>query len=67
MSDEAWFYFNGFVNAQDTHHCEIENPHTIQEASLHDWKWDVWCAVSGQRIIGYNYIIIPTSNISKAT
>jgi hypothetical protein len=67
MSNEAWFYFNGFVNAQDTHHWGIENPHTIHEAPLHDWKLDAWCAVSGQRIISYNYTIIPTSSISKAT
>jgi hypothetical protein len=46
----AWFYLSGFVNAQNTHHWDTENPHTVQEVPLHDQKVGVWCAVSGQRI-----------------
>jgi hypothetical protein len=40
------------VNAQNTCHWDIKNPHTIHEVPLHDQKVGTWCSVSDWRIIG---------------
>lgn len=42
----------GFVNAQNSCHEDTENLHTIYEVPHHDHIVGVWCAVSGQRVIG---------------
>ena len=52
MSDEAWFHISGYVNSQNTRYWSSENPHVIHETPLHDLKIDVWCAVSGTKIVG---------------
>lgn len=51
-TDEAWFHLSGYVNAQNTWHWSSENPHEFWPRPLHDLKIGVWCAVSGNRIVG---------------
>ena len=48
FTDESWFH----VNSQNTRVWALENPHVFQESSLYPEKVGVWCAISGQRIIG---------------
>jgi hypothetical protein len=52
MSDEAWLHVSGYVNAQNSHIWDTENPHVLHQRPLHDIKVDVWCAVSARRVIG---------------
>jgi hypothetical protein len=52
MSDEAWFHLSGHINSQNTRHWCTENPHKLHEKPLHDPKIGVWCAVSGNGIVG---------------
>ena len=52
FTDEAWFHVSGYVNSQNTRVWASENPHVFHESSLIPEKVGVWCAISGQRIIG---------------
>ena len=52
FTDEAWFHQTGYVNSQNSKTWATENPHGIHESPLHSKKVGVWCAKSGQRIIG---------------
>jgi hypothetical protein len=45
-TNEVWFNFNCYVNAQDTPILSAKNPHTLHEAPLHSQKDGVWTAVS---------------------
>ncbi|KAJ4436824.1 hypothetical protein ANN_16956 [Periplaneta americana] len=35
-SDEAWFHLSGYVNTQNNHYWDSENPHRFHEQPLHD-------------------------------
>lgn len=52
MSNETWSCLDGFVNAQNSCHGDTENLLTIYDVPHHDRIVGVWCAVSGQRVIG---------------
>lgn len=52
FTDEAWFYKKGYLNSQNTRIWSSENPHVINEESLHPEKIGVWAAISQRRIIG---------------
>ena len=52
ISDEAWFHLSGHVNSQNTTYLFAEKPHNLHDKPLHDQKMGVWCAVSGNRIVG---------------
>ena len=52
FTDEAWFHLSGYVNSQNTRVWASENPHVFHESPLHSEKVGVWCAISGERIIG---------------
>jgi hypothetical protein len=45
--NKAWFHFSGFVNSQNTCHCDTKYPHIIHNVPLHDKKWvyGVWLVV----------------------
>ncbi len=51
-SEEARFYLDGFVNAQNYCIWSQENPHEYRESNLHPQEIGVWCARSRRRIIG---------------
>ena len=52
FADEAWFHVSGCVNSQNTRIWASEYPYVFHEPSLHPEKVGMWCAISGQRIIG---------------
>ena len=52
FTDEDWFHQTGYVNSQNSRIWATENPHGIYKSPLHLKKVGVWCAISGQRIIG---------------
>ena len=52
MSNEGWFHLSGYANSQNTRYWSSENSHVIHETPLHDLKIDVWCVVSGTKIVG---------------
>lgn len=52
FSDEAWIHLDGYLNSQNTRIWAAQNPHAVQENSLHPAKIGVWCAISRQRIVG---------------
>ncbi|GBM15359.1 hypothetical protein AVEN_199623-1 [Araneus ventricosus] len=61
-SDEAHFCLNGHVN---THNCQIwatENPHAIQEQTLHRDKVTVRCGFRANFIIGPYFFDETTAN-----
>ena len=55
IKDEAWFYLSGYINSQNTHYWSADNPKETLELSLHDAKIGVWCAVSGQGVVGSTF------------
>ena len=64
MTDEAWFHLSGYVHSQNSRYWDIENPHVIHEAPLHDQKVGVWCAVTARRVIGpIFFMILSTRNV----
>ena len=52
IKDEAWFHLSGYINSQNTHYWSTDNARERLEVSLHDAKIGVWCAVSGQLVVG---------------
>jgi len=52
FTDEAWFHLSGYVNSQNYRTWGTENPHVLQETSLHPLKIGIWVAMSRRRIIG---------------
>lgn len=52
FSDEAHFWFNGYVNKQNCRIWSEENPHQYEETPLHPEKVTVWCAIHAGGVIG---------------
>lgn len=52
FSDEAHFHIGGYVNKQNMRYWSAYNPKEIHERPLHCPKTTVWCAISGNGIIG---------------
>lgn len=52
FSDESWFHLSGYVNSQNNRYWNSQKPNLIHEQPLHDQKIGLWCAISGERIIG---------------
>lgn len=52
FSDEAHFWINGFVNKQNMRYWSGENPHVLEETSLHPQKITVWCGFHAGGVIG---------------
>lgn len=52
FSDEAHFHIGGYVNKQNMRYWSASNPKEVHEKPLHSPKTTVWCAVSGNGIIG---------------
>ncbi|GFT87486.1 putative DD41D transposase [Trichonephila clavipes] len=52
FSDEAHFWFNGYVNKQNCHIWNEANPQVYVETPLHPEKLTVWCALWAGGIIG---------------
>ncbi|GFV16920.1 putative DD41D transposase [Trichonephila clavipes] len=52
FSDEAHFWFNGYVNKQNCHIWSEANPQVYIETPLHPEKLTVWCALWARGIIG---------------
>jgi hypothetical protein len=52
FSGEVWFHLQGYINTQNNHYRNSQNPHRNHEALLHPVKVGVWCAVSARRIVG---------------
>lgn len=52
FSDEAHFHIGGYVNKQNMRYWSASNPKEFHEKPLHSPKTTVWCAISGNGIIG---------------
>ncbi|GFX67491.1 putative DD41D transposase [Trichonephila clavipes] len=52
LSDEAHFWFNGYVNKQNCRIWSEANPQVYVETALHPEKLTVWCALWAGGIIG---------------
>ena len=52
FSDEAHFEIGGYVNKQNCRIWGEENPHVIQERSLHPQRVTVWCGLWSGGVIG---------------
>ncbi|GFX24682.1 uncharacterized protein TNCV_3344621 [Trichonephila clavipes] len=52
FSDEAHFWFNGYVNKQNCRIWSEANPQVYVETPLHPEKLTVWCALWAGGIIG---------------
>jgi hypothetical protein len=52
MSNKTWLHLSGFINAQNTHHWDTENPLIIYDVPSCDYRVGVWCAISDQRVTG---------------
>ncbi|GFY08425.1 transposable element Tc3 transposase [Trichonephila clavipes] len=52
LSDEAHFWFNGYVNKQNSRIWSEANPQVYVETPLHPEKLTVWCALWAGGIIG---------------
>ncbi|GFX28015.1 uncharacterized protein TNCV_773991 [Trichonephila clavipes] len=52
FSDEAHFWFNGYVNKQNCRIWSKANPQVYVETPLHPEKLTVWCALWAGGIIG---------------
>ncbi len=50
--DEAWFHLYGYVNCQNYRIWSENNPHVLQQTSLHFQKVRVLCEISKYRVIG---------------
>lgn len=63
FTDEAWFYLNGYVNSQNSRQWSCNNPHLIEEATLHPAKVGIWAAMSGKRIFTVFFDSTVTSEV----
>ena len=52
FSDEAHFYFNGYVNKQNCRFWSEDQPEELQKLSMHSEKVTVWCGLWAGGIIG---------------
>ncbi|GFU55029.1 uncharacterized protein TNCV_425381 [Trichonephila clavipes] len=52
LSDEAFFWLNGYVNKQNCRIWSEANPQVYVETPLHPEKLTVWCALWAGGIIG---------------
>ncbi len=50
--NEVWFLLSRYVNSQNNHYWAADNPHVHLEAPLHPKKINIWCDLSGIKIIG---------------
>lgn len=51
LSDEAHFYFNGFVNKQNCRIWSTKNSKFVHHIKLHLLKCTIWCDVTSKEII----------------
>jgi hypothetical protein len=52
FSDEVWSHLQGYINTQNNHYQNSQNPHLTHDVQLDPGKVGVWCAVSARRIVG---------------
>lgn len=52
FSDEAHFHIDGYVNKQNMRYWSSNNPKERHQKRAHCLKTTVWCAISGNGIIG---------------
>lgn len=55
FSDEAHFHLGGYVNKQNMQYWSASNPNEVHQKPLHSPKTTVWCAISGNGIIGPDF------------
>ena len=52
FSDESHIHLNLYINRQTTRFLGFERPDVVIQEPLHSARVTIWCAVSGQRILG---------------
>ena len=57
FSDEAHFWFNGFVNKQNMTNRSATNPNMLLETPLHPQKVTVWCGFHAGGVIGPYFFV----------
>lgn len=56
FSDESHIHLDGFINRQTTRFLGFERPDTIVQKPLHSVRVTIWCAVSGNGVLGPYFI-----------
>ena len=56
FSDESHIHLNGYINWQTTHFLGFKRPDVVVQKSLHSAWVSIWCAASGQGILGPYFV-----------
>lgn len=58
FSDEVYFHINGFVNHQNCHYWDSENPKIKHQKPMHSPKVTVWVEISARGIIVHFFALL---------
>ena len=56
FSDESHIHLDGFINRQTTRFLGFDGPDVIVQKPLHRERVTIWCAVSGNGVLGPYFI-----------